>query len=392
MGVRDGAVVSTTQIVNNGSPSDRWNLVIAGDGYQYAELPQFATNAQDAVNALFATPPFNNFGILAPPLKDAINVYRVDVSSTDSGADDPIECGGTGSPAATYFDSSFCNSGIQRLLMTDTENVVQTVNAAVPYTNGAILVLVNSTVYGGSGGTVATCSLHPQAFELALHELGHTAFGLADEYEYYAGCGVDADRDTHEATDPSEVNVTTVLSPLKWSSLVKGTAIPTTTNADHSVCDPQANPVGSTTVGAFEGAHYYHGGAWRPQYNCKMRALGYDFCAVCQQQIRHVLAPFRPRLAISETLERLESYLAVRFSPLEVLDEALFDLDRITRITRAIQTRSSGEFENQLRTLMAQVESMGETDLRTTLLRVRQEIGRLEGVAAALESGLKKKL
>ena len=47
--------------------------------------------------------------------------------------------------------------------------------------------VVNSTIYGGSGGSVGTYSLAGGATEIAIHEMGHTAFGLADEYPYYAG-------------------------------------------------------------------------------------------------------------------------------------------------------------------------------------------------------------
>nr|WP_281260840.1 M64 family metallopeptidase [Actinoplanes atraurantiacus] len=43
---------------------------------------------------------------------------------------------------------------------------------------------------------------------MALHELGHSAFGLADESEYFVGCGVDTDRDRHPAVEPGEPNVT----------------------------------------------------------------------------------------------------------------------------------------------------------------------------------------
>ena len=50
-------------------------------------------------------------------LSPAINVFRVNVSSTDSGADDPVSGGGTGATARTYFDSSFGGNGIRRLLV-----------------------------------------------------------------------------------------------------------------------------------------------------------------------------------------------------------------------------------------------------------------------------------
>ena len=50
-----------------------------------------------------------------------------------------------------------------------------------------MILVVNSTVYGGSGGSVGTYSLASGATEIAIHEMGHTAFGFADEYAYYAG-------------------------------------------------------------------------------------------------------------------------------------------------------------------------------------------------------------
>ena len=89
MSTADGTVVGTTQVVDNGPRSQRWNLVVMGDGYQPGQLGQFANDVQAFVDTLFGTPPFNE-------LRRAINVFRVDVSSTDSGADDPTACGGTG--------------------------------------------------------------------------------------------------------------------------------------------------------------------------------------------------------------------------------------------------------------------------------------------------------
>jgi hypothetical protein len=93
MGAADGRVIGTTRIVDNGDPSDRWNLVIVSDGYQESELPQFETDAQSFVDLLAVTPPFDT-------LMSALNVYRLDVASTDSGADDPAACGGSGGTAA----------------------------------------------------------------------------------------------------------------------------------------------------------------------------------------------------------------------------------------------------------------------------------------------------
>jgi IgA Peptidase M64/FG-GAP-like repeat len=285
----DGSVVGVTKIVDRGPNDRRWNLVLVAEGYRSAELPQFASDAQSIADTLLATPPFDR-------LRSAINVHRIDVSSTDSGADDPTACGGTGVTAATYFDASFCNFGIRRLLLVDTLSVLNVVNARVPEWH-AILVTVNSTVYGGAGGTVGVYSLAPGASLIALHELGHTAFALADEYEYWAGCGIDTDRDNHPAVEPSEPNVTTSTdrATIKWRDLIAAeTAVPTTSNPDCTTCDPQASPVPAGTVGAFEGAHYFHCRAFRPEFDCRMRTLNAEFCAVCRREIRRAIARHMP--------------------------------------------------------------------------------------------------
>jgi hypothetical protein len=160
-----------------------------------------------------------------------------------------------------------------------------------------LLVIVNSTIYGGSGGQVATFSKAAGAMEIALHEMGHTAFGFSDEYEYYAGCGVDVGHDHHPPSEPSQPNVTinSDRATIKWASLIlPDTPMPTTKNADCSICDPQPNPVPVGTVGAFEGADYYHCDSFRPEFTCRMRSLGNPFCAVCQKVIVNHLSPFLP--------------------------------------------------------------------------------------------------
>jgi IgA Peptidase M64 len=287
MTTADGQVVGTTQIVTSGPATERWNLVILSDGYQDGQLAQFATDAQAFVNTLFATAPFDR-------LRDAINVFRVDVSSTDAGADNP--CANPPVSAATFFDARFCESKIPRLLVIDPATVLTTAAAQVPQFHRAI-VIVNSTTYGGSGGQVAVYSRAQSAQEVALHELGHSEFGLADEYEYLAGCGVAEGHDVHPFGEPAEPNVT--LDPNratnKWRDLVASTTnMPTTTNANCAQCDPQASPVPVGTIGAFEGAHYYHCGAYRPAIDCRMRALGQPYCDVCQRVIERRLAPFLP--------------------------------------------------------------------------------------------------
>src|SRR5258706_6663467 len=206
MSASDGYILGSHKIVDHGPNSQRYNLVILGDGYQSSEMNKYKNDVQSFVDTFRATAPYND-------LWCGINVHRVDVISTDSGADDPSSCtdGSTGSGASvrTYFDSKYCGDGnIRRLLTCDSASAKNVAQTQVPEVH-VTMMIVNSTQYGGSGGEVATFSLDSQASEIALHEMGHTAFSFADEYEYYSGCGSgEAGHDTYTGGEPSEPNVT----------------------------------------------------------------------------------------------------------------------------------------------------------------------------------------
>jgi hypothetical protein len=298
MSTSDGAVIGTTQIFGSAPHNRAFNVVLLAEGFTAAQQAAFDTAADQFLTAFRATPPYDE---LAP----AINVFRVNVSSTDSGADDPAATGGTGAVVRTYFDATFGANGIRRLLVCNNTTALQVAAAQVPEFT-VVIVVVNSTVYGGSGGSVGTYSLAGGATEIAIHEMGHTAYGLADEYPYYAG-GNETGHDHHPPGEPTEPNVTTNSdrNTLKWRWAVSAaTAIPTMSNPNCSQVDSRPSPVPAGTVGLFEGAHYYHCGGFRPQYDCKMRNLGVPFCAVCRQVIWNRISPLtdmqaRPRTPIS---------------------------------------------------------------------------------------------
>jgi hypothetical protein len=298
MSTADGAVLGATQIAGSAPRNRAFNVVLLGDGFTAGEQGTFDGACSSFVAAFLAAPPFD--GLLS-----ALNVFRINVASTDSGADDPVAAGGTGATARTYFDSTFGANGIRRLLVCNNTTAFQVAAAHVPEFT-VVLVVVNSNVHGGSGGALGTYSLAPGAEEIAIHEMGHTAFGLADEYPYYAG-GDEPGQAHHPPGEPSEPNVTTTSdrNALKWRwAVAPATAIPTMTNPDCSQVDGRASPVPAGTVGLFEGAHYYHCGAYRPEWECKMRSLGVPFCRVCSQAIRNRIGPLsalsaRPRTPIA---------------------------------------------------------------------------------------------
>jgi len=283
MGASDGSVGGTTKIVDHGSPSSRWDLVVLGDGYRAGELGKYHTDVQAFVDRMRVTPPFDE-------LWCAVNVWRVDVTSTESGADEPTDCGGPGTTPRTFFDATFCSlwgsTRLERLLTVDSGRADTAALAAVPLRNQT-LVIVNSSKYGGSGGQIATCSTHAQAAEIAIHEIGHSAFGLADEYE---------NGGTASGAEPLKPNVTydSNRATNKWRDLIAATTpMPSSCNAGCAGCTPPATPPAAGAVGAYEGAFYVKCGAFRPLPSCYMRDYG-PFCPVCARVIQQTLQPFLP--------------------------------------------------------------------------------------------------
>lgn len=302
MGSADGRVVGTTKILDSGADGDRYNIVILADGYTEAQQGAFNAACNEFVTALAAEPWFDT-------LIDVINVHRVNVASHESGADDPTACSGTGATPRTYFDASFCtDDDIRRSLWIDASLVRATCDAQVPAWQ-VVIVLVNAAMSGGKAwGPICTASAAGDWTTTMLHELGHAAFDLADEYPYRKGCGTDVGLDVAPASEPIEPNVTVARTreTLKWAALVgPETPLPTTLNPDCRTCDdrPLAG-VDPDLIGLFEGAKYYHCGRFRPAYRCKMRSGGLPFCRVCVEAIHAKLQPYVgdvPRLGVART-------------------------------------------------------------------------------------------
>jgi hypothetical protein len=277
MSAADGTVGATVKVVDNGPEALRWDLLIVGDGYRAAELPLFRDDVERFCAEVFRpTPPFDK-------LWPAINIHRIEVTSTDSGADNPCNPGGV--TARTFFDASFCAPpwNIPRLL-TVNNSLVRQVADAVPLRN-AILVLVNVGDRGGSGDPGIAVSSNSYVDDIGLHELAHSGFGLADEYE--AGeVGGSEPREPNVTRDPNRATN-------KWRTLVKTTTtMPTSCNDGCPDCRPPAHAP-ADAVGAYEGARYQRCGTYRPFQDCYMRAI-HEFCPVCALAIQQTLAPFLP--------------------------------------------------------------------------------------------------
>lgn len=265
--LRDG-FVSVTKIQDTGDDDNRLVIVVMGDGYTLDNLNNgdFAQNAADMVLTMGVESPWDI-------MMDATNIYRIDVESNEEGADNEI----FGVYKDTYFNSSFWVNDIERLLALTGDGASKAYTLANLAVHAGvwdvILVIVNSTKYGGSGGGIATSSVHSAGPEVVLHELGHSFAHLADEYETEYPGFPPGDGEPNVDFDYSG-------SGLKWLPWVEpGTPLPT----------PESSPY-LNVVGAFEGARYLTEGIYRPVYNCKMRSLGPDFGSICKEaHIRELL-------------------------------------------------------------------------------------------------------
>ena len=296
MGSGDGTILGSSKVLDNGPDNQRLNIVLVAEGFQAGQQGDFDTLCNQFVTALQAEAWYPIIGI-------AINVHKLNVASTDAGADDPVACGdgsvGAGTTVNTYFDAAYCTSGLRRCLGVDWFLVSTTLTPLIPQWHAAA-VLVNSTQRGGCaqpGLHVFATAISTDWKEVVLHEMGHAAFGLADEYGTWQGCGSgETDHNNAPAGEPIEPNVTLVTNraTLKWRHLVHPEVpVPTMQNPDCGQCDPNPNVLPDEyQIGLFEGARYFHCGLFRPAFNCRMRDSTKQFCPVCLEAIADRLSTF----------------------------------------------------------------------------------------------------
>jgi hypothetical protein len=199
---------SVSPIRYNGDPANRVDLVILGDGYTQNELAKFSSNAETAVNGLFDENPFQEYS-------DFFNVLRVDVISNESGADHPSK----EIYKDTALNATYGTGGTIRALTVNKSKVEAILENNIPANQrDLILVIVNDTEYGGTGGSIAVALIHPSCIELVLHELRHSFGLLGDEYTY-GGTNCD------NPFEPNLPNVTTLTerNKIKWNVISAST-------------------------------------------------------------------------------------------------------------------------------------------------------------------------
>ncbi len=243
-------------IVNHGTPQNRVDIAVMGDGYTAAEMDKYRADVEEFIRLMFEQEPYREY-------QRYFNVHRIDLVSAQSGADHPERS----SFVNTALNAAYNCGNIQRLICADMNLVNGVLQRSLPPAQADIkLVIVNDPEYGGSGGPFAVASTHAQAVEIILHELGHSFGLLADEY---------GGSNCPPAPEPPWLNLTrtTDRASIKWLHWIDpATPVPTFTTQNG-------------VPGLYEGGTTCDNGYYRPTFNSKMRTLFRPFEQVNTEQL-----------------------------------------------------------------------------------------------------------
>ena len=301
-------------LFENGSPSEKVDLLVIGEGYTAAEIPKFHADATRLVNALFDEEPFRS-------RKGDFNVWGLDLPSAESGVSRPR----AGQFRRTPLSAEYNIFDSERYVLTYDNRALRDAASAAPYE--FLEILVNEAQYGGGGifNFQATAAAESGFAEYVfIHEFGHHFAGLADEY-YTSDVAYETGAAYHP--EPWEPNVTALHDPagVKWGDLI-GVDVPVPTPWDKDLFEAgsvaaqqkrrglRADGAPETamdelfteqmeretallggmehagTVGAFEGASYESTGLYRPEVDCIMFTRNpVGFCRVCSRAIERVI-------------------------------------------------------------------------------------------------------
>jgi len=257
-------VKKTTRIWFSGDPTVKLDIVIIAEGYKSREIQKFRRDAQRFTNYLLECEPFLT-------MKDKINIWAVQASSEESGADLP----GLGIWKKTILNSTFYTFGSERYLTTFDHKTLRHLASNAPYDQ--IVVLVNTDKYGGGGFynfVSVTSSNNGLSNYVFVHEFGHGLCGLGDEY-YTSDVAMVNFYPLDQ--EPWEPNLTTLVDfDRKWKNMIdKHVPVPTPSEEKYQ-----------DKVGLFEGGGYVAKGVYRPTLDCTMKSTKYNyFCPVCQKAL-----------------------------------------------------------------------------------------------------------
>jgi len=257
------------------------HVAVFGDGYREDQQTMLMADARALIDTFRS-----DAGVVTH--LDAFNVHVVESISAEAG----IDGGAYGATRDTLYQGTYDCLDVPQLICADASQLF--IEAIEQYPDiSQVVLFVNDTRFGGSGnnggGVAITARDYP---DIALHEMGHSLAGLADEY-------VDSELVNALATGFVEgdfPNVTSIANPARvpWAHWIDSDAA----LGELDAIDPRIGP-----VGVFEGALYRASSVYRPTLTSRMRQYAQPFGPVNSEQwvlgvyrAADVVRDFQPQL------------------------------------------------------------------------------------------------
>src|SRR3954454_8842498 len=245
-----------------GPAANRFNLVIAGDGYTAAEQDKFMQQVDKHLNIMWSIEPYKSY-------RNYINVYAIKIISAESGIDcDPdLTSPRKDTPLSMGFWGGCSASSVQRLV-TVNNSALSRYTALAPGVSQR-LAIGNSDTYGGAGGANATATGGNSTSAVRPpHEIRPSLGGLQDEYDYFTrgvlgGC--------YTGGEPTSVHHTLLTidqmlaQQKKWWRWMG-----------------EPSEAGGL-IGRYEGGMYFDKCIWRPSQHSIMKTLGFYYDQVSRE-------------------------------------------------------------------------------------------------------------
>ncbi len=285
------------------------HLVVLGDGYREDQIASFRKHVELVISKMQADAGMSTH-------LSAWNVHMVETPSVDSGIDDNL----ARDIRNTVFDTGYFCKMVRRLICGDKPKMYNVAISEYPDFD-QILVLVNDSRYGGSGsgtgGNIAISST--ESIEIALHEMGHSIAGLADEY---------VDQYIPVSSFPNFVEG-------RFAN-VSASSDPTQVPWKHWLSEDGASTEPDNFVGIYQGAYYRADGFYRPTLNSLMRSYDGLLGPVNSEQwALSVYARTNPVISISPVNRNLS---VIAGEVVEFSVEPLFD-DSIQSVEWTLDSR-----------------------------------------------------
>jgi hypothetical protein len=331
---------SLTALRRCGPPDNRVNLVFIGDGYTADELSTWALHVDGLSEAILTTAkPYDRY-------RNFINVYRIDVSSAESGVDDPdhdvfVDTALDGTNSCADWMTGHCQIDWKK-----THAAIDAATPGIPvhwrFIGLHTTIFLGAAHYPPEGNLCVYATDVPDTFHIATHEGGHGFHLLGDEY-----VNPGEENTAYSGPEPTWPNLTLDPTGAKWQRWIGF-----------------EQPELGGPVGAYEGGLVTSGkGVYRPSPQSRMNHFVHELDAIGKEAVIHsIYAHVRPideHLGAEATVEGCEAPW------LRVVDPAVI----------AVEWRVDGELVPGARGEELDVCALGlEAGLHTVRARAYDEV------------------